>query len=103
MTEYYMVFHGGGRPAPEDLDRVIREWTDWYADMGDTVVWEGGGAGLSKTVGPDGVTDDGGANPISGVTVIRADTIEDACAIARGCPSVKDGTGSVEVAERLQM
>jgi len=49
------------------------------------------------------VADDGGANPISGYTVISADSIEAATELAKGCPMVVNGNGSVEVAEAVEM
>ena len=103
MTDYFMVFHGGGQPAPEDQEQAMKAWMDWYASMGDAVVWEGGPAGMSKTVASGGVTDDGGSNPTTGVSVVRADSIEAACEMAKGCPMVKDGSGSVEIAPMMAM
>ena len=55
------------------------------------------------TVTAHGVAEDGGANPISGYTIVRADTAEAACKMAKGCPMVADGSGSVEVAPIIVM
>ena len=54
---------------------------------------------MSKTVSANGASDTGGSNPLSGYTVIKADDIDAACEIAKGCPKVVDGSGSVEVAQ----
>ena len=53
---------------------------------------------LPKTVSAKGVADNGGANPTSGYTIVKADNIEAACEMANTNPMVADG-GSVEVAE----
>ena len=43
-----------------------------------------------------------GANPVSGYSVVRANDLDAAIAMAKGC-SVLAGGGSVEVAERIEM
>jgi len=82
---------------------MMAAWNAWYADMGDAVVDNGNAVGQSMTVSSGGVSGDGGANPVSGYTVISADTIDRACDMARGCPMVADGSGSVEVAPIIEM
>ncbi|MEM9793971.1 MAG: hypothetical protein AAF848_13595, partial [Pseudomonadota bacterium] len=59
--------------------------------------------GKSKTVSVDGVADNGGSNPLSGFTLVRASDIDAACEMAKGCPMVTDGSGSVEVAQVHEM
>lgn len=49
------------------------------------------------------MTDDGGPNPISGYSVLQAADIEAATTMARGCPMVQSGHGSVKVAELIDM
>lgn len=72
-------------------------WKRWFDDIGPSVVDPGNPVGMSKTVSGDGVADDGGANPVSGYTVVRADDIDTAIALATNCPILSSGT--VEVAE----
>jgi hypothetical protein len=48
------------------------------------------------------VAKDGGANPVSGYSLIEAKDYEDAVAKAKGCPLLAAG-GSVEVAEAMDM
>ena len=57
--------------------------------------------GKSKTVSADGVADDGGANPLSGFSVVKADTMKAAVAMAKDCPFLEMGT--IEVAEMMEM
>lgn len=52
---------------------------------------------MSKTVSAAGVAEDGGANPLSGYTIIHTENIDQAVALAKACPIIGDGT--VEVAE----
>ena len=104
MADFIFAYHGGGMPeTPEEGQKVMEAWMAWYGSMGDAVTNGGAPVGMSKTVSLSGVEDNGGANPLSGYTVVKADTIEAACEMAKGCPLVQDGSGSVEVAEVLQM
>ncbi|MEQ3708600.1 MAG: hypothetical protein ABNH38_01895 [Tateyamaria sp.] len=104
MPKFVFAYHGGGMPeTPEEGARMMAAWNDWYAAMGEAVVDGGAPVGQSMTVSQAGVTGDGGANPLSGYTVVQADTIDAACEMANGCPMIADGSGSVEVAPVIEM
>ncbi|MEF3046709.1 hypothetical protein [Pseudotabrizicola sp. L79] len=104
MPNFIFAYHGGGMPeTPEQGVIVMAAWDAWYRSMGAAVVDGGAPVGLSKTVTKAGVQSDGGANPLSGYTVISAKTMDEACAMAKGCPMVLDGSGSVEVAQIHEM
>lgn len=104
MAKYIFAYHGGGMPeTPEDGERMMKAWTDWYGEMGAAVVDGGAAAGQSHTVTASGQTEDGGANPISGYTIVEAPDHKAACELAGGCPMVADGSGSVEVAPLIEM
>ncbi|WP_299047880.1 YciI family protein [uncultured Tateyamaria sp.] len=104
MPDFIFAYHGGTIPeTQEEGEKAMAAWGKWFEDMGENVVNGGNPVGQSMTVTASGVTQDGGANPISGYTVVRADTPEAACEMARGCPMVADGSGSVEVAPIIEM
>lgn len=104
MPKFVFAYHGGGMPeTPEEGARMMAAWNDWYAAMGDAVVDGGAPVGQSMTVSQGGISSDGGANPLSGYTVVQADTIDAACEMANGCPMIADGSGSVEVAPVIEM
>jgi hypothetical protein len=104
MPDFLFIYHGGKAPeSPEEGEKVMAEWNAWYGSMGDAVKHGGGPAGRSMTVSQSGVAGDGGANPVSGLTIIEAADQNTACEMAKGCPMVVDGSGSVEVAELIQM
>jgi hypothetical protein len=48
------------------------------------------------------VSDGGGANPVTGYSILMADNLDSAVAMAKGCPIVTSG-GSIEVSEILAM
>ncbi|PHO05403.1 hypothetical protein CSC82_03230 [Rhodobacteraceae bacterium 4F10] len=104
MPKYVFVYHGGGRPeSPEDVESVMAAWSNWMAGMGDALVDGGNPVGMSKTVTSNGIQDDGGANPVSGYTLVNAPDMAAACEIAKGCPILENGLGTVEVAEAMEM
>ena len=99
MAEFLFVYHGGGQTAPEDAEAAIAAWGKWFADIGASVVDAGKPVGQSTTVMSDGsVVSNGGSNPVTGYGIFNAETLDEAIAIARGCPMLADG-GSVEIAE----
>jgi len=100
MPNFVFAYHGGKMPeTPEEGAQVMAEWNSWFGGMGDNVVDPGNPVGLSKTVSDKGVEDNGGANPLSGYSIVSAASIEDAVEVAKGCPMVVHGHGTVEVAE----
>lgn len=69
----------------------MARWKAWINDLGDAVVGPGTPLGMSKTVSSDGVTNDGGPNPLSGFSIIEADDMNAALKTAKGCPSPGNG------------
>ena len=104
MPNYLLVYHGGAMPESEEEGaRAMQAWMAWFGVLGDAVVDGGNPVGMSKTVHPGGrVADDGGSNPTSGYSVIKAGSIDDAIAMAQGCPHL-ESNGTVEVAEIIEM
>ncbi len=104
MAKYMFAYHGGGTPETEEEGaRVMAAWTSWYENLGAAIVDGGAPTGAAKTIAADGsVSDGGGANPLTGWTVVQANSLDDAVALAKGCPILDDG-GSVEVAEAIDM
>ncbi|MDU9004132.1 YciI family protein [Sedimentitalea todarodis] len=104
MPNFLFVYHGGSMPeSQEEIDKTMAAWGKWMEDNGSNLVEPGNPVGMSKTVSASGVADNGGANPASGYSVISADDIDAACAIAKSNPMIVDGSGSVEIAEIVAM
>lgn len=102
MPDFIFAYHGGKRPEnPEEGEQLMARWKAWVAGLGDAMVNPGTPVGMSKTVSADGVTDDGGANPLSGYSVVRADSMEAVLELAKSCPFLEMGT--IEVAEQIEM
>jgi hypothetical protein len=54
-----------------------------------------------KTIAANGSVSDGGVNPSTGYSVLKADNLDAAVAMAKGCP-VLSGGASIEVAETFE-
>lgn len=103
MPEYVLAYHGGSRPSTqEEGAKFQQKWMAWIKSIGDAAVNPAIPLGMSKTVGADGVTDDGGSNPLSGLTIVKADNMDAAIEMAKGCPHLDIG-GTLEVAEVMKM
>jgi hypothetical protein len=99
MANFVLIYHGGSMPeSQEEGARVMQAWTDWFAKLGDALVDGGNPVSNVKIVAPDGAVSDGGANPPTGYSIIKADSLDGAVALAKGCP-VLSGGSTVEVAE----
>ncbi len=104
MPKFVFAYHGGGMPdTPEEGAKVMAAWGAWYGSMGAALLDGGGAVGQSQTVSAQGIAADGGANPLSGYSVVEAADHAAACELAKGCPMVADGSGSVEVAPVIDM
>lgn len=102
MPNYIFAYHGGSMPETEEEGmKVMAQWQTWLEGLGDAVIDPGAPVGRSKTVSASGVTDDGGSDPLSGYSVMQADSIEKAIELTKGCPHV--GDGRIEIAEIIEM
>src|SRR5438128_2235082 len=98
MPNYLLAYHGGGMPQTDaERERVMAAWGKWYQELGAAIVDPGNPVGTAKTITSNRMTTEaGGANPVSGYTVIMATNLDAAVQLAKGCP-ILDGNGSVEV------
>jgi hypothetical protein len=104
MAKYVLVFHGGGIPeSEEEQATVMAAWGAWMEGLGSGLADPGNATGQSKTIHADGsVTVGGGANPVTGYTLLEAGSLDDAVSLAKGCPILESG-GSIEVLETIEM
>lgn len=104
MPKYVLAYHGGSMPeTDEEKAKVMQAWGAWMGSLGDDLVDPGNPVGQSATVNADGsVTQNGGANPLSGYSLLNAPSQEAAIKAASGCPILESG-GTVEVAETFEI
>ena len=102
MSNYIFAYHGGEKPeTPEAGAELMAKWQAWIGGLGDAVVNPGNPVGLSSTVSASGVAEDGGSNPLSGFSIVAADSKDAAVEMAKGCPHLAHGT--IEIAEMMEM
>ena len=103
-NNYLLVYHGGQMPeTPQEGANVMQAWTDWFGTLGEALVDGGNPVSQVRTIGNNGTVSDGALNPASGYSIIKADSLDSAVALARGCPILDGGHGSIEVAETAAM
>lgn len=103
MPSYMFAYHGGRKPeSPEEGAAQMEKWGAWVAGLGDAAINPGTPLMKTKTVSSEGVSDDGGANPMSGFSVIKTDDMDAALELAKACPTLEIG-GTIAVSEMMEM
>ncbi len=99
MANYLLVYHGGGMPeTPEENQKVMAAWNSWFGELGGALVDGGNPVSQVKTIAPDGTVSEGTSHRPTGYSIIKADNLDAAVKLAKGCP-VLQGGATVEVAE----
>ena len=103
MSNYVLAYHVWKMPEnPEEGAKGMAKFQAWVGGLGDAVVNPGTPLGKSKTVSSGGVSDDGGSNPLSGFSIVKADSMDAALEMAKACPTL-DLEGTLEVAQVMKM
>jgi len=113
MKEFVLIFRNKSDqppPSPEEMQQIMQAWMDWMGGLAAQSQLVSQGNRLSsadaKIVKPGNIVTDGPYTEIkefiSGFTIVRASSVENAAEIAKGCPIFKVG-GNVEVREVIQM
>ena len=104
MTDFVLVYSGGKMPeSDEEQATVMQAWTDWYNEIGPAIK-DGGNpfAPAAKTVSTDGSISDVSGTPLTGYTILTAESLDRATELAKGSP-VLTGGGSVHVYEVFEV
>jgi len=95
MANFLLTFHGGSMPETKEAqDQVMAAWTDWFGTLGDALVDGGNPISQSKAISPDGSVMDATSAP-SGYSIIKANDLDSAVALAKGCPVLAGGAAVV--------
>src|SRR5579872_5701835 len=97
MKEFIMIFRNDYRPevrtSPEQMQATMKKWMDWMGSIAaqNKLVSQGNRLGNEgKTVKPGNVVTDGPyveiKESVGGYIVVRAETVEGAAELAKGCP-----------------
>ena len=103
MARYFMAYLGGNQPSsPEEGKRHMAKYKEWLSSLRASAVSPANPLQDTSTVQPDGSVSNGGKTTMSGYTIVEADSMESALAMAKRCPFLEIG-GSLEVSELVQM
>jgi hypothetical protein len=97
MANYLLVYHGGKMPETEAAQAgVLQAWNDWFGRLGGALVDGGNPASRTKTIAAGDVSDD--PDGPSGYSIIKADSLDQAVELAKGCPVLQGGS-TIQVVE----
>ncbi len=106
MANFVLLYNGGssvpGTPAQQKA--ILDDWMTWYTRLGSGIVdWGNPFTPVAKSISADGkVSAVPSGSMASGYTVIKADSLEEAVSLAKGCPVLKTG-GMVSVYETFKV
>jgi hypothetical protein len=99
MANFLLTYYGGSMPDTDEARaKSLADWGEWMKQCGDSLVDPGNPCSNAKSVKKDGVGDVG-SDRITGYSVIKADSLEQAVKAAQMVPLVVDGSGRCDVYE----
>jgi len=103
MNQYIITYLGGDQPStPEEGKKHFASYQQWLGSLGSAAVSPMNPMKDTTTINPDGSVTAGGSTAMSGYTIIKAESLDAAIAVAKGCPFL-DINGSLEVSELITM
>ncbi|HEX6348820.1 MAG TPA: hypothetical protein VF160_05445 [Candidatus Dormibacteraeota bacterium] len=100
MANFVLLYTGGRMPEGEaEQKQVMEAWMGWFGGLGDKVVDAGNPfAPEARRIESGGKTGDPNGNRPTGYSIIKADSLDEAVKLAKGCPVLLGGA-AVEVYE----
>ncbi len=92
MANFLLLYSGGSMPEGEAAQKQVMDaWGQWFGKLGDSLV-DGGNPTTpqSKTIAGDGTVTDAPAQ-VSGYSIIKASSLDEATEKAKGCPVLGGG------------
>ena len=103
MPQYIFVYIGGEYPNdPEEGQKHFDQYNEWLTNLGDAVVSPAIPFKDTHTVHPDGKAEPGTTTVMSGMSILRFDSMGSALEAAKACPFLEI-KGTLEVSEMLEM
>jgi hypothetical protein len=86
MKKFVIFHYGYENPTPE----IMGAWSKWFESLGDKMVDPGSPLGPGKEISSSGTKElPLGAESLTGYTVIRAASMDEAEKIAKSCPMIQ--------------
>ncbi len=103
MAKFILSYLGGEQPSsPTEGKKHFEKYTQWLTLLGESVIIPTIPLKDTITINPDGTVIEGTTTSMSGYTILEADSMEEALAMAKSCPFLEIG-GSLEVSEIMQI
>lgn len=103
MPQFIFVYLGGEYPSdPEEGQKHFAKYQDWLMSLGDAIVSPAVPFKDTHTVQTDGSVSPGSATAMSGLSIIRMPSMQEALVAARSCPFLEIN-GILEVSEMIEM
>lgn len=103
MPQYIFIYLGGQYPEnPEEGQKHFDKYQGWLAALGDAVVSPAIPFKDTHTVHPDGKAEPGTTTLMSGMSILRFDSMAAALDAAKSCPFLEIN-GTLEISEMLEM
>ena len=103
MKNYVLIYYNNGVREGLTPEQGKAEWGGWFGKVGDKLVDAGnpfnsGGKAVEKS----GITTIENY-PATGYSIVKADSLDEAAALAKDCPVLNEPEGAVRVYETLPM
>ena len=103
MPQYIFIYLGGEYPSsPEEGQQHLEKYQQWLQSLGDAVVSPAVPFKDTHTVRADRTTEPGTISGMSGLSILRMGSMEEALAAAQKCPFLEIN-GVLEVSEMIEM
>ena len=103
MPQYIFVYIGGEQPSnPEEGQKHFTKYQEWLSSLGDAVVSPAIPFKDTHTVHPDGTFEPGTTSAMSGLSIIKMPSMDEALKVAQACPFLEIN-GTLEVSEMIDM
>ena len=103
MPQYIFVYLGGEYPSdPKQGQKHFEKYQQWLTSLGDAVLSPAIPLKDTHTVQADGSTSPGSISAMSGMSILRMSSMEEALAAAQSCPFLEIN-GALEVSEMIEM
>lgn len=103
MPQYIFVYLGGEQPSnPEDGHQHFVKYQEWLSSLGDAVVSPAIPFKDTHTVHPNGKSEPGSTTMMSGLSIIRMASMDEALNAAKSCPFLEIN-GTFEISEMIDM
>ena len=105
MSDFVLLYRGGSAgETDEERAALMDAWTSWFGTLGSAVV--NGGNPFSETAAHVHADGSVGSVPAAGIatgfSILRADSLDHATTLAKGCPVLQSG-GEIEIYEQFEV